>query len=555
VPGVGAPGAAGRSHCWEVALGLEADLDSSRTPAASAPHQHLAERMAAGLPIRLNSPVAEIRWAPAAGAVGAAGAPVAVTLESGETLEADAVVCTLPLGVLKAAAAAQKQPGAQQPGASRGLQRFEPPLPPEKVAAIEQMHTGQVNKLFLEFDPPADPPPGGNPTANGRARGVEAGAPGDGSDDGGGFTPQPPPLAYSSRAPAPAAAPEPGRDGEGLVGPRRRVQAGGPRPPPGGLAATATPGATAAALAEGASGAGAGVDGSREGCSGGGVSFTSYCLLWPTDSALWGRAGAPGKGADAAAIAARADALLPLADDLRAAPELPAADPVYAGPAVAGGAGGPLPGWLYGLHSWRWSDGPEWCKPPHGGCGGTSGAAGGAEGGAAAAAAGGGFAPRRAHWAAAWAGPPGSSGWRGRDGYAAVLWVTGRAALALERLSDAEAAAGAAALLAAFPAVPRPGGVPADAVPRAYRSSWCASPYFKGSYSYPGPGADGSTIDALAAPLLSAPAGSGNSEGAGGVLCFAGEATSRAHTGTVHGSFESGEREAARLLEMWGLCA
>lgn len=36
-------------------------------------------------------------------------------------------------------------------------------------------------------------------------------------------------------------------------------------------------------------------------------------------------------------------------------------------------------------------------------------------------------------------------------------------------------------------------------------------------------------------------------------LCFAGEATSRAHTGTVHGAYLSGQREVRRLLAAWGL--
>jgi hypothetical protein len=401
--------------------------------------------MAAGLPIRLNSPVASIRWGPLAavpvGGSGESSGPVAVTLQSGETLEGDALVCTFSLGVLKAAAAAQSgaQPGAQ-PGP--GLRMFDPPLPAEKVTAIERMHIGQVNKLFLEFDPPAAPPAGGNPTANGRQ--PASGALEEGGK--GGFTPQPPPLAYSSK---PHAAAPASTDGKGLVGPRRRVQAGGgssiaAKPDPGGLAATTTPVVRGAAAAEGAAAAGpaaevAPVDNQQAA----GTSFTSYCLLWPTAPGLWGTSAAGAGARD----------LLPISPAWGPPPDLPAADPVYAGPPVEGG-GGELPGWLYGLHSWRWSDGPEWCKPPHG--------SGALAPPAAQNVGDGGFTPRTRHWAAAWRDDDsGSGGWPGRNGYTAVLWVTGRAALALEALSDADISAGAAQLLASFPAVPQPAGVPA----------------------------------------------------------------------------------------------
>jgi hypothetical protein len=39
------------------------------------------------------------------------------------------------------------------------------------------------------------------------------------------------------------------------------------------------------------------------------------------------------------------------------------------------------------------------------------------------------------------------------------------------------------------------------------------------------------------------------------LVCFAGEATSESHMGTAHGAYLSGEREAGRLLEAWGLAA
>lgn len=66
---------------------------------------------------------------------------VSVKQPSGHTLEleADAVVCTLPLGVLK-----------QNP--SEGGILFDPPLPQEKVVAIQRLGTGVLNKCALSFD-------------------------------------------------------------------------------------------------------------------------------------------------------------------------------------------------------------------------------------------------------------------------------------------------------------------------------------------------------------------------------------------------------------------
>ena len=59
---------------------------------------------------------------------------VQVTLQSGITLEADAVVCTIPLGVLK-----------------EGSVTFDPPLPLPKQLAIQQLGSGLFNKCALTF--------------------------------------------------------------------------------------------------------------------------------------------------------------------------------------------------------------------------------------------------------------------------------------------------------------------------------------------------------------------------------------------------------------------
>ncbi|GBF89359.1 hypothetical protein Rsub_02237 [Raphidocelis subcapitata] len=570
------------------------DLEGENVPVPGG-YQHLAELLAEGLPIRLGCPVSRVDWR---------GPSPAVVLESGEALAADAVVVTFSLGVLKAAvaasdaaasdgaasdgaaaasdgaaaaasdgaAAAAASDAAAPGGAAAGAGDappaepslvFDPPLPPSKADPIRKLRIGLVNKVFFELDGEGpeqeSPAAGSNPSGSAPAPG--AGGKAEGAHEA--FTPQPPPLAYSSRPhPAAVSTASGGAGGgggggggaaeEGLIGPRRRLQ-------PGGLAAMTTP-------AEGSGGAdgepGATAAGAGAAAAAAGPVLTSYCFLWPSRRELWGVGGTT---AAAAAGGGGADGgLLPLRAGWPA--DLPAWDPVFAGPPAPGVPAGCE--WVYGLHSWRYSDGPEWIKPPAAAAAdGLQPAAASAadeeeeeeekEAGsalsAAARAAPGGFRPRAPFWRRAWSRPA-----PGRRGRAAVLWVTGRAALAAESMSAAELAAGAAALLGAFPAVPRPAGAPGAPALRAHRSGWCQDRFFLGSYSYPGPDADGGAVDALAAPLACGGAaggagGAGGGGAAGGLLCFAGEATCRAHQGTVHGAFLSGRREAARLLRAWGL--
>ena len=80
--------------------------------------RHLAQ----GLSVRLNAEVAEI-------------APGQVRLASGETLTADLVLCTLPLGVLRA-----------------GAIRFAQPLARGRQKAIDRLKMGLLNKCWLRFD-------------------------------------------------------------------------------------------------------------------------------------------------------------------------------------------------------------------------------------------------------------------------------------------------------------------------------------------------------------------------------------------------------------------
>ena len=64
---------------------------------------------------------------------------VQVILTSGKVLQADAVVCTLPLGVLKV------------PPKQAGHVEFDPPLSPAKQAAIQKLGCGLLNKCVISF--------------------------------------------------------------------------------------------------------------------------------------------------------------------------------------------------------------------------------------------------------------------------------------------------------------------------------------------------------------------------------------------------------------------
>lgn len=82
-----------------------------------------------------------------------------------------------------------------------------------------------------------------------------------------------------------------------------------------------------------------------------------------------------------------------------------------------------------------------------------------------------------------------------------MLWTyvhtAGEHARAMEACSEEEVAAGVAALLAAFPAIPCPPGQPW----RLQRSAWGSDPLFRGSYSYVNAHGSPADIDTLAEPL------------------------------------------------------
>ncbi|MEO6061227.1 MAG: NAD(P)/FAD-dependent oxidoreductase [Thermoflexales bacterium] len=99
-----------------------AGWDNFRLPGG---YDALATVLAEGTRIRLNAPVIGVAWA-SAGAV--------VTLASGETLPAGAVIVTASLGVLQS-----------------GLITFDPILPKRKRDAIGRLRMGPASKLILWF--------------------------------------------------------------------------------------------------------------------------------------------------------------------------------------------------------------------------------------------------------------------------------------------------------------------------------------------------------------------------------------------------------------------
>lgn len=99
-----------------------AGWDNFRLPGG---YDALATLLAEGTRIRLNAPVIGVAWA-SAGAV--------VTLASGETLPAGAVIVTASLGVLQ-----------------RGLIAFDPVLPKRKRDAVGRLRMGPASKLILWF--------------------------------------------------------------------------------------------------------------------------------------------------------------------------------------------------------------------------------------------------------------------------------------------------------------------------------------------------------------------------------------------------------------------
>ncbi|XP_059561614.1 spermine oxidase isoform X3 [Myotis daubentonii] len=159
-----------------------------------------------------------------------------------------------------------------------------------------------------------------------------------------------------------------------------------------------------------------------------------------------------------------------------------------------------------------------------------------------------------------------------RYGHVLSGWICGEEALVMEKCDDEAVAEICTEMLRQFtgnPNIPKPR--------RILRSSWGSNPYFRGSYSYTQVGSTGTDVEKLAKPLpytesSKTAQGSSSKQQPGHLLSskcpeqsldpnrgsikpmqvlFSGEATHRKYYSTTHGALLSGQREAARLIEMY----
>ncbi|XP_004634324.1 spermine oxidase isoform X1 [Octodon degus] len=159
-----------------------------------------------------------------------------------------------------------------------------------------------------------------------------------------------------------------------------------------------------------------------------------------------------------------------------------------------------------------------------------------------------------------------------RYGHVLSGWICGEEALVMERCDDEAVAEICTEMLRQFtgnPNIPKPR--------RILRSAWGSNPYFRGSYSYTQVGSSGADVEKLAKPLPYTESSkmahrSTTKQQPGHLLSskcpeqsldlnrgsikpmqvlFSGEATHRKYYSTTHGALLSGQREAARLIEMY----
>nr|KAF6423858.1 spermine oxidase [Rousettus aegyptiacus] len=129
-----------------------------------------------------------------------------------------------------------------------------------------------------------------------------------------------------------------------------------------------------------------------------------------------------------------------------------------------------------------------------------------------------------------------------RYGHVLSGWICGEEALVMEKCDDEAVAEICTEMLRQFtgnPNIPKPR--------RILRSAWGSNPYFRGSYSYTRVGSSGADVEKLAKPLPYTE----SSKMAPMQVLFSGEATHRKYYSTTHGALLSGQREAARLIEMY----
>ena len=115
-------------------------------------YQSVAIRLAEELPsncLLLNKEVKTIHWSPGSGGTDIEDTvdPITVVCQDGTVFAVDHVIVTVSLGVLK-------QKCAQSTNDSKQAPFFSPPLPTEKLAAIQKLGFGSISKVLLQFPQP-----------------------------------------------------------------------------------------------------------------------------------------------------------------------------------------------------------------------------------------------------------------------------------------------------------------------------------------------------------------------------------------------------------------
>ncbi|CEL99119.1 unnamed protein product [Vitrella brassicaformis CCMP3155] len=85
-----------------------------------------------------------------------------VTLRGGKVVESDFVVCTVPIGVLKASLKCHPRQDTLDTNNNSSALAFDPPLSGAKQAAIRRFGVGATNKVLLRFSVRRHPPPHGH---------------------------------------------------------------------------------------------------------------------------------------------------------------------------------------------------------------------------------------------------------------------------------------------------------------------------------------------------------------------------------------------------------
>ncbi|KAK9860346.1 hypothetical protein WJX84_005539 [Apatococcus fuscideae] len=129
-------GCATTDHMLAAGLAAYEELPGPNVPVTSG-YQALAMKLSEGVDIRYGCTVQKIAW-------NADG--VEILCADRTTVCCDAVISTIPLGVLKA----------------NHEQLFEPQLPLHKIAAIQALGVGIVDKIFIHFEPTSDPQDAGS---------------------------------------------------------------------------------------------------------------------------------------------------------------------------------------------------------------------------------------------------------------------------------------------------------------------------------------------------------------------------------------------------------